>query len=53
MNCDNSQEIYSFHPGGAVFAFGDSHVEFVSDSIDFDTFISLFTRSARDVPGSR
>jgi prepilin-type N-terminal cleavage/methylation domain-containing protein/prepilin-type processing-associated H-X9-DG protein len=53
MNCDNSQEIYSFHPGGSVIAFGDAHVEFVSDSIDFDTFISLFTRAARDVPGSR
>ncbi len=50
MNCDNSAEIYSFHPGGAVFAYGDGRVEFVNDNIDVDTFICLFTRSARDTP---
>jgi prepilin-type N-terminal cleavage/methylation domain-containing protein/prepilin-type processing-associated H-X9-DG protein len=53
MNCDNYHEIYSFHQGGAVFAFGDGSVEFVGDDIDVDTFISLFTRAARDFPRAR
>jgi prepilin-type processing-associated H-X9-DG protein len=53
MNCDNTHEIYSFHPGGAVFAFGDGSVDFIRDDIDLDSFISLFTRAAGDVPTSR
>lgn len=51
MNCDNTHEIYSFHPAGAVFAFGDGSVDFLSDTIDVDTFVSLFTRNAADIPG--
>jgi prepilin-type processing-associated H-X9-DG protein len=50
MNCDNYHEIYSFHPGGAIFAFGDGHVDFVNSTIDLDTFICLFTRAALDIP---
>jgi prepilin-type N-terminal cleavage/methylation domain-containing protein len=53
MNCDNYHEVYSFHPGGALFAFGDGSVDFVRNDIDLDTFVSLFTRAARDIPGSR
>jgi prepilin-type N-terminal cleavage/methylation domain-containing protein len=53
MNCDNAREVYSFHPGGAVFAFGDGSADFVSEAIDVDTFISLFTAAALDVPGPR
>ncbi len=52
MNCDNYHEIYSFHPGGAIFAFGDGRVEYVNDNIDVDTFVCLFTRAARDVPAA-
>jgi prepilin-type processing-associated H-X9-DG protein len=48
MNCDNYQGIYSFHPGGAHMLFGDCSVQFVSENIDIDTFISLFTRGAGD-----
>lgn len=50
MNCDNTNEIYSFHSGGANFAYGDGHVEYVNQTIDVDTFICYFTRAARDVP---
>ena len=53
MNCDNTHEIYSFHPGGAVFAFGDGSVDFLRDDIDVDTFVSLFTRAAGDILGPR
>ena len=34
---------YSFHTGGANFTRGDGSVQFVSDSIDFRSFISLAT----------
>jgi prepilin-type N-terminal cleavage/methylation domain-containing protein len=53
MNCDNYHEIYSFHPGGAVFAYGDGSIDFIRDSIDVDTFVSLFTRAAGDIPAAR
>jgi prepilin-type N-terminal cleavage/methylation domain-containing protein len=50
MNCDNDHKIYSFHPTGAVFAFGDGSVDFLSDELDVDVFICLFTRAAGDKP---
>jgi prepilin-type N-terminal cleavage/methylation domain-containing protein len=53
MNCDNTHEIYSFHPTGAVFAFGDGRVEFVSETIDIDVFVSTFTRAANDIVSSK
>jgi prepilin-type N-terminal cleavage/methylation domain-containing protein/prepilin-type processing-associated H-X9-DG protein len=53
MNCDNAHEIYSFHPGGAVFAFGDGSVDLISEDIEVDTFVSLFTRAAGDIPRGR
>lgn len=52
MNCDNYQGIYSFHPGGAHFLFGDGAVSFINDSIDLDTFVSLYTRGADDIAGT-
>jgi prepilin-type N-terminal cleavage/methylation domain-containing protein/prepilin-type processing-associated H-X9-DG protein len=48
MNCENYDEIYSFHPGGAIFLYGDGSVEFVQEEIDIDTFISVFTRGGND-----
>jgi prepilin-type N-terminal cleavage/methylation domain-containing protein len=51
MNCHNNEEIYSFHPGGAFFAFGDGAVHFIEDSIDPDIFVSLMTRAAEDMIG--
>lgn len=35
----------SFHTGGANFGFGDGHVEFISESIDLDTYGFLATRN--------
>ena len=48
MNCNNNNEIYAFHTGGANFVFGDGHVAFHSASIDPDPFVSLFTFAAED-----
>jgi prepilin-type N-terminal cleavage/methylation domain-containing protein/prepilin-type processing-associated H-X9-DG protein len=49
MNCSNREEVYSFHPGGAVFAFGDGSVHFLSETLNPEAFISLLTRDAGDV----
>jgi prepilin-type N-terminal cleavage/methylation domain-containing protein len=48
MNCTNANEIYSFHPGGCNFLYGDDTVRFHTEQIDADTFVSLFTRAAGD-----
>jgi hypothetical protein len=52
MNCNNYQGLYSFHPGGSVELFGDGSANFVNESIDLDTFISLYTRAAEDIVGT-
>ena len=49
INCTNNNEIYSFHPGGANFLYGDGSVHFQPETIDPETFVSLFTRAAQDV----
>jgi prepilin-type N-terminal cleavage/methylation domain-containing protein len=49
FNCNNNEEIYSFHVGGAYFAFGDGAVHFVNTTIDPDAFVSLFTRDGNDI----
>jgi len=49
FNCNNNEEIYSFHSGGAFYGFGDGAVHFISTDIDPDVFVSLFTRDGNDV----
>ncbi len=49
FNCTNNNEIYSFHPNGANFVFGDATVRFLSEEIHPDAFISLFTAFAGDM----
>jgi prepilin-type N-terminal cleavage/methylation domain-containing protein len=49
MNCNNSNEIYSFHPGGGLFAFGDATVHFLAEDMDVEVFVCLFTRSFGDI----
>ena len=49
MNCNNDNEIYSFHNQGCNFIFGDASVHFLQESIDPDVFVSLFTRAGDDV----
>jgi len=53
MNCDNDHQVYSFHPAGAIFAYGDGSADFVSQQIDVDIFVCKFTRAARDIPASQ
>ena len=51
MNCDNYSEIYSFHSGGAILLFGDGSADYLTEDMNIDTFVSLFTASADDVAG--
>ncbi|MBA2114803.1 DUF1559 domain-containing protein [Bremerella alba] len=39
----------SFHPGGAMFVFGDAHVRFLPETINGDTYSALATRSSGEV----
>src|SRR5262249_38263555 len=39
INCNNGNEIYSFHPGGATFLFGDGAVRFLRQDISPATFV--------------
>ena len=48
INCTNNNEIYSFHPTGANFLYGDGSVHFHPETIDSETLVSLFTRAAGD-----
>jgi prepilin-type processing-associated H-X9-DG protein len=42
----------SKHPGGAIFGFGDGHVEFVNEDIAIDVYQAASTRAAGDDAGS-
>jgi prepilin-type processing-associated H-X9-DG protein len=39
----------SRHPGGAMFAFGDGHVVFLSENVDLTTYRALSTRAGGEV----
>jgi prepilin-type N-terminal cleavage/methylation domain-containing protein/prepilin-type processing-associated H-X9-DG protein len=47
FNCNNGNEIYSFHNGtsGANFAFGDGSVRYIQDTISGPAFRALYTRA--------
>jgi prepilin-type N-terminal cleavage/methylation domain-containing protein len=51
FNCNNNEEIYSFHFGGAFFGMGDGAVRFVQELISPEVFVSLFTRDGEDLLG--
>ena len=45
MNCTNSNEMYSFHRGGANTAFADGSVHFLNESMQISVLAALITRS--------
>lgn len=49
MNCNNENEMYSFHQGGGNYSFADGSVHFLADSLDGDLQVSLITRAGDDV----
>lgn len=42
-------EIYSFHTGGANFAFGDGTVRFINEAVDENALISILTAQDGDI----
>jgi prepilin-type processing-associated H-X9-DG protein len=46
---EGSGAFASRHPGGGLFAFGDGHVTFITDSISLTTYRALSTRARRDL----
>ena len=52
VNCNNGNEIYSFHVGGgANYCFGDGSVRFIRENIAPATFAALYTRAGGEVCG--
>jgi prepilin-type processing-associated H-X9-DG protein len=49
VNCNNSYEVYAFHPGGANAALADGSVRFLRDSMSIRTLAALTTRAAGEV----
>jgi prepilin-type N-terminal cleavage/methylation domain-containing protein/prepilin-type processing-associated H-X9-DG protein len=49
INCNNNNEIYSFHAGGCNFLYGDGGVRFENEGMAAEVFASLFTRDESDV----
>jgi prepilin-type N-terminal cleavage/methylation domain-containing protein/prepilin-type processing-associated H-X9-DG protein len=49
INCNNSQGVFSFHPGGAHIAMGDGSVHFFTTSLSVYTLLSMATRSGTEV----
>jgi prepilin-type N-terminal cleavage/methylation domain-containing protein/prepilin-type processing-associated H-X9-DG protein len=53
VNCNNGNEIYSFHLGnGANYCFGDGSVRFIRQDIAPATFAALYTRAGGEVAGN-
>ena len=53
INCSNEEEVYSFHPGGANFTFGDGSVHFISEDTDIVTFAALHSRAGDELVDDR
>ncbi|MEX0818249.1 MAG: DUF1559 domain-containing protein [Pirellulaceae bacterium] len=45
------QRFWSWHPGGALFSMADGSVQFLSYSIDYNTYIALSTRAGGEIVG--
>jgi prepilin-type processing-associated H-X9-DG protein len=48
VNCDNEENIYSFHPHGVNFQFADGHVAFLVDNIDAKVLLAYLTPNRGD-----
>ena len=49
INCNNSQGVYGFHPGGANIAMGDGSVHFFTTSMSVATLMAIVTRNGAEV----
>jgi prepilin-type N-terminal cleavage/methylation domain-containing protein len=51
QNCNNGNEIYSFHIGGVYNCFGDGSVHFIRQDIAPKVFVALYSRAGGDLVG--
>ena len=49
VNCTNANEVYAFHPGGAMGLFGDGSVRMLRSSTNINLLIALTTRAIGEV----
>ncbi len=49
INCTNNNEAFGFHPGGAVAAFADGSVHFLSETIAIRVYAALLTRAGGEL----
>jgi prepilin-type N-terminal cleavage/methylation domain-containing protein/prepilin-type processing-associated H-X9-DG protein len=49
LNCDNGNEVYAFHTGGANIQFADGSVRFIRDSIAIATFAKMISGAEGDI----
>jgi prepilin-type N-terminal cleavage/methylation domain-containing protein/prepilin-type processing-associated H-X9-DG protein len=47
-NCEQRFQFSSNHPGGAMFGFADSHVQFLSQTMDVNVFRAMITRNGQE-----
>ena len=48
VNCTNNNEIFSFHPQGANFLFGDASVRLFFEDVDPEVLVTMLTAKAND-----
>jgi prepilin-type processing-associated H-X9-DG protein len=51
INCTNNNEIYAFHPGGAMCLLGDGSVRFIAEIISIRVIGRLLTAAGREPVG--
>jgi type II secretory pathway pseudopilin PulG len=51
INCTNNNEIYSFHPGGAMCLLGDGSVRFVAETVSIRIVGRLLTAGGKEPVG--
>jgi len=49
VNCDNDNEIYAFHTGGAMVLMGDGSVQFLRSSVQASIIAALVSRAGGEV----
>jgi prepilin-type N-terminal cleavage/methylation domain-containing protein/prepilin-type processing-associated H-X9-DG protein len=52
INCNNSQGVFGFHPGGANVVMGDGSVRFFSTDMSVATLMALATRNGGEAVGA-
>jgi len=52
MNCTNDNEVYSFHPSGAMLLMGDGAVKFASSTMQFRVFAAMISKQAGETLGT-